>query len=84
LKCWARGAALFLSVAAIQGSAQSALEVHNGAQETQARGFWTDPSTGLMWAAKDNDKDVTWNKAIEVLPRAAVGWLLRLEAGKYG
>jgi hypothetical protein len=65
LKRWARGAALFLSVAAIQGSAQSALEVHNGAQETQARGFWTDPSTGLMWAAKDNGKDVTWNKAMK-------------------
>jgi hypothetical protein len=33
------------------------------AQETQARGYWIDPSTGLMWAAKDNGKDVTWRQA---------------------
>jgi hypothetical protein len=33
------------------------------AQETQVRGFWTDPSTGLMWAAKDNGKDVSWKNA---------------------
>jgi hypothetical protein len=35
------------------------------AQETQMRGFWIDPSTGLMWAGKDNGKDVSWNKAIK-------------------
>lgn len=32
-------------------------------QETQARGYWVDPSTGLMWAGKDNGKAVTWHKA---------------------
>ena len=32
-------------------------------QETQARGFWIAPSTGLMWAAKDNGKAVTWHTA---------------------
>jgi hypothetical protein len=42
-------------------SAQSAPESQNRAQDTQARGFWTDPSTGLMWAGKDNGKDVNWN-----------------------
>ncbi len=30
---------------------------------TQAQGFWTDPATNLMWAAKDNGKDVSWKKA---------------------
>lgn len=33
------------------------------AQETQARGYWIDPSTGLMWAGPDNGKAVTWHKA---------------------
>jgi hypothetical protein len=35
------------------------------AQETQARGYWADPSTGLMWVGKDNGKDVTWGNAIK-------------------
>jgi len=35
------------------------------AQETQARGYWTDPSTGLMWAGKDNGKDVNWPEALK-------------------
>jgi hypothetical protein len=26
---------------------------------------WTDPSTGLMWAGKDNGKDVSWKKAMK-------------------
>jgi hypothetical protein len=33
------------------------------APETQARGYWIDPSTGLMWAGKDNGIAVTWHKA---------------------
>jgi hypothetical protein len=35
------------------------------AQETQSCGFWTDPSTGLMWAAKDNGRDVSWKGAMK-------------------
>jgi hypothetical protein len=65
VKCWTKLAALLLSVAAIQASAQSAPTGQGGAQETQARGFWTDSSTGLMWAGKDNGKDVSWNKAMK-------------------
>lgn len=34
-------------------------------QETQARGYWIDPSTGLMWAGKDNGKDVSWKNAVK-------------------
>ena len=33
------------------------------AQDTQSRGYWIDPSTGLMWAGKDNGRDVSWKKA---------------------
>ncbi len=64
MKCWIKIAALLLSVAAIQASAQSAPEGQSRAQETQARGVWTDPSTGLMWAGKDNGKDVSWKGAV--------------------
>ena len=48
-------AALLLSLTAIQGAAQ----------EFQARGVWTDPSTGLMWARRDNGKDVSWKGAVK-------------------
>lgn len=33
------------------------------AYETLLRGYWVDPSTGLMWAAKDNGIAVTWHGA---------------------
>src|ERR1700761_8028491 len=33
--------------------------------DTQARGYWIDPSTRLMWAGKDNGKDLTWKKAVK-------------------
>ncbi len=43
---------------------QSALgQAPSGVNETQMRGYWVDPSTGLIWAAKDNGKDVNWHKA---------------------
>src|ERR1700722_8967301 len=42
---------LLLSIVPMIASAQS--------------GTWTDPATGLMWAAKDNGKDVSWNKAMK-------------------
>jgi hypothetical protein len=44
---------------------QSAASDRGGAQETQVNGYWIDPSTGLMWAAKDNGKDVSWHKAMK-------------------
>jgi Protein of unknown function (DUF1566) len=65
VECWAKVAALLLSVAAILRSAQSAPGGQSGALETQARGFWTDPSTGLMWAGKDSGKDTSWKNAVK-------------------
>ena len=65
MKCWARFAALLLSVAAIQASAQSPPGGQGGTRETQVRDYWIDPSTGLMWAGKDNGKDVTWKDAVK-------------------
>lgn len=46
-------------------SAQSAREDRGLAHEAQLRGVWTDPSTGLMWAGKDNGKDVSWKGAMK-------------------
>jgi hypothetical protein len=35
----------------------------NLAQQTKDPGVWVDPSTMLMWAAKDNGRDVNWREA---------------------
>ena len=64
MKCWAKVAVLLVVIARIQGSAQSAPGDQSPAQETQSRGLWGDPSTGLMWAGKDNGKDVSWKNAV--------------------
>lgn len=51
-------AALLIAVPIAQSTTESR------AQDTQARGFWTDTSTGLTWAGKDNGKDVNWKGAV--------------------
>jgi hypothetical protein len=43
-------------------SAQSSTEERT-AQETQARGYWIDPSTKLIWPERESDKALTWHKA---------------------
>jgi len=52
-----------LFVATMIAGAQSSTQDRGSRQETQARGYWVDPSSGLMWAARDNGKAVTWHKA---------------------
>jgi hypothetical protein len=44
---------------------QSAASDRGDSQDTQVRGYWVDPSSGLMWAGKDNGKDVSWHKAMK-------------------
>jgi hypothetical protein len=56
---------ILLSLSTVAMIAQSSAEGRGLAQETQGRGYWTDPSTKLMWAGKDNGKDVSWHKAIK-------------------
>ena len=65
MKWQAKVVLILLSIVAMIASAQSSTEDRGLAQETQVRGYWTDPSTGLMWAGKDNGKDVNWHKAIK-------------------
>ena len=52
---------LFVSAAV----AQSASQGQEATQETQARGFWTDPSTKLTWAAKDSGKGLSYKGAVK-------------------
>ena len=54
---------ILLSSTAMIASAQSPTEDRRSPQQTEARGYWVDPSTGLTWTGKDNGKDLTWNKA---------------------
>jgi len=65
MKSWARVAGLLLSVSGLMASAQSAPEGKTQAEETLKRGYWIDPSTGLMWAGKDNGKNVSWHQAMK-------------------
>jgi hypothetical protein len=54
-----------LSTGAMIAGDQSSTQDPGLAQETQVRGFWIDPSTGLMWAGKDNGKDVSLKGAVK-------------------
>ncbi len=55
----------FFFVVNILAGAQSSVQDRSSAQETLARGYWVDSSTGLIWAANDNGKDVTWGSALK-------------------
>jgi len=56
---------LLLSSIAMVSRAQSPKPNQESAQATQTRGYWIDPSTGLMWAGKDNGEDVNWKNAVK-------------------
>jgi Protein of unknown function (DUF1566) len=60
--CWA--VLILLFTVAKFASAQCSAEVPTAAKETQTRGYWIDTS-GLMWAGKDNGKDMSWQKALK-------------------
>lgn len=49
----------------ISNAQSSSTENRGLAPETQARGYWVDPSAGLMWAGKDNGRDVNWHRAAD-------------------
>ena len=54
---------ILLSVVLMIASARSPANDSHSSQEPQARGYWTDPSTGLMWAGKDSGSNVNWKNA---------------------
>jgi hypothetical protein len=51
---------ILLAVVTMIAGAQSPREDQSS---TRARDYWIDPTTGLMWMAKDSGKAVTWHKA---------------------
>ncbi len=53
-----------LSLAAMMAGAQSTPD-KAPSQVQQTHDYWIDPATKLMWAAKDNGKDLSWNGAIK-------------------
>jgi hypothetical protein len=65
LKYLADAATVLFLASALLPSAPSAPASQGGAQKTQVAGVWIDPSTGLMWAGKDNGKDVNWKNAVK-------------------
>src|SRR5262245_32363360 len=55
------GAVLVVSWLFVPAVAYAADQV---ASDTRVRGFWVDPSTGLMWAGRDNfGRDLNWRQA---------------------
>jgi uncharacterized protein DUF1566 len=48
----------------VSAHVQSPTEGHQVAPDTRVRGYWVDPSTGLMWAGRDNfGNDLNWHQA---------------------
>jgi hypothetical protein len=39
----------------------------------QTNGFWLDRSTGLMWASKDNGRDINWREATKFCRQLRLG-----------
>lgn len=59
-----RQVSFFLALLSIAYIAR-AQSLPNVTNKIQSPGSWTDPSTGLMWAAQDSGKDLSWKKAIK-------------------
>jgi hypothetical protein len=55
---------LFVSII-VAGSHSLAAGQGSSAQEPLARGYWSDPSTGLMWTIEDNGSDISWSNAMK-------------------
>jgi len=63
--------ALVLLFTAAAAKPQSLVKDQRAAQ--QARGYWVDPSTGLMWAGRDNGRDVSWKGAVKYCRKLRLG-----------
>jgi len=63
---------LLCAVAAIS-PAQSSTEDRSLTQGAPVRDYWIDPSTGLIWAAKDNGGNISWKKAIKYCRDLRIG-----------
>jgi hypothetical protein len=71
VNCKAKVVLILLSVATVIAAAQSPSNDPRG-RDTQARGYWVDTS-GLMWAGKDNGRDISWQKAVKYCQNLRLG-----------
>jgi hypothetical protein len=63
---WQTRVVLFSLFAVVMAAGAQSADDRGLSQETQGRGYWVDPSTGLIWAAKDNgSKEMNWHKAMK-------------------
>lgn len=60
-----RVALVLFFVVNIVAEAHFSVQGPGSAQEKLASGHWNDPSTNLMWTAKDNGNDITWGNAVK-------------------
>jgi serine/threonine-protein kinase len=58
-------AALILAIAGIWFATRSSSTNPPESSFPEGAFVWTDPATGLMWAKKDNGKDVNWQQATD-------------------
>jgi hypothetical protein len=65
MKCQAKLVLISFCTFVVIAGAQSSTQDQGQAQETHAHGFWIDPFTGLMWAGRDNGRDVSWKNAMK-------------------
>ena len=64
MKCQAKVVLFLPAIVAMIVGAQSSTEDRSPVQDTQVRGYCTDPSDWTNVAGKDNLKDVSWHKAM--------------------
>lgn len=62
---YAKNVLILLCTVSIVAAGQSSIANPEITRETQARGYWIDPATKLMWTARDNGKDISWRKAVK-------------------
>jgi len=90
LKNWriCKIALIVVCAVGVAGGAQTINKADALTSETQALGYWVDPSSGLMWAAKDNGKDVNWHQATSYCQKLRLGgysdWRLATEPCQAG
>lgn len=56
-------AVILFSMGAILVGAQYIAKSEIPTQESEVREYWNDPASGLMWAIRDNGRDVSWRQA---------------------
>ena len=54
-----------MTVAVVLSLVVAGITRQGRSQEASAGGVWADPATGLMWAAKDSGKDVSFKSAVK-------------------